>query len=87
MTIRAHWLMLMAACLAFAPHVAAHAQGSNAAQVQADDDDDDDDAEEAPAAAAPAAPGGAGNAQMPASAMSADALGLPPLSGDAAAGG
>ena len=43
MTIRAHWLMLMAACLAFAPHVAAHAQGGNAAQVQADDDDDDDD--------------------------------------------
>ncbi len=81
MTIKTHWLMLMAACLAFAPHVAAHAQGGNAAQVQADDDDDDDDdADEAPAAAAPAAPAGAGNAQMPASAMSADALGLPALS-------
>ncbi len=76
MTMKTHWLMLMAACLAFAPHVAAHAQGSDATQIEADEDDDDDGAE-APAASAPA---GAGNAQMPASAMSADALGLPPLS-------
>ena len=77
MTMKTHWLMLMAACLAFAPHVAAHAQGGDATQIEADEDDDDDGAE---APAAPGAPTGAGNAQMPASAMSADAMGLPPLS-------
>ncbi|KAA0968665.1 hypothetical protein FPY71_17155 [Aureimonas fodinaquatilis] len=64
--------------MALSPAGVAYAQGTTApaGETQADDDDDDDDDGEA---AAPAATG-AGNAQMPASAMSADALGLAPLS-------
>lgn len=68
------WLSLMAATLAFAPVAAAKAQDSGTAAEQpaaADNDEDNDD---------DAAASGAGNALMPANAMSADALGLPPLS-------
>ncbi len=81
--------LLTIAMLACMPPLTVFAQDTNgAAQTQAapdDDDDDDDDDGGEPAAAAPAtAPaatgGNAGNAQMPASAMSAEALGLPPLS-------